>query len=102
MKRSSLLAAVAVMLLQGCTSFYSGAILGHDANVMPLPERNGTAVVTSLGASLKVAPTTSIFTKDSTQSVQATVTLQNAVPISPNARFVFEAGLGGYFAQNNI
>jgi len=85
--------------VQGCTSFYSAAVLGHDALEVPFPERGNDQLHSDVAFSLKTSPTVSYFTRDSTQSGMLGATLFTSFPASPNGRFCIAVTGSGYVAS---
>lgn len=93
------------MLLAGasCSSlYYNSSILGHDSIEFPIPSKNVQANQKSLGFILKAAPTVSLFTQDSTSSLQLGPLYSLSLPITDNYRYFFGFGLTGYLADTTV
>lgn len=90
------------ILSEGCVSFYSGSVLGHDAAEVPFPDQKSGGTSADFALSTKVSPTTSYFTRDSTLSGVLSASAFTSFYASENARFCVGIVGSGYVARTSI
>lgn len=97
------LLVITCLFLTSCASlYYNSTILGHDSVEFPIPEKPQSGDLGSLAVVVKGAPTISLFTQDSTSSLQLGIVYIKTFQISDNFRYFLGFGSTGFIGNTTI